>query len=416
MNSTERGPGKMPGNNDLDFFVVKNPSVWATAPDYFSFSSMASIAGCMRKWQLEHSTFENGKPYPKKPHPKAIEGEIVHEALEGLFKAVGRAGCPELDTEAFFQVVETIDVLKEVEKLLSERLAEVAGRPRAGNLRHVNSSQNLRNKVVTLFRGRYDLKGQTGNTHLARAMMQEPGHIGTGNLLEALKTKKILAEVNITHPKLPFKGIIDLIDYSNAGVRVNDFKTGAPHTSHKDQLMAYALLFWRHTGVCPVSVHAQYLAQQQEWPCSPSELEQVEKHLEKQILAMRQSLQKIPATASPGEVCIWCQVRQLCPEYWEFRANPHFIKLWKEKKNQEDVDLQGELLTAPTEGGCEIRVFQTCDLPLLWDSRDQHVFGPLAKGKKIRILGARFDGSGRNIRLFPWSEVFRLNNDFREPL
>ena len=65
-------------------------------PDYWSYSTLKEIESCARRYVLGHASYTNlwkGKGYPQQPHPAALFGDVVHDSLERIIKALAQAGC-----------------------------------------------------------------------------------------------------------------------------------------------------------------------------------------------------------------------------------------------------------------------------------------------------------------------------------
>ena len=76
------------------FYDLKEPTSWARSPSTYSFSSLQAMRACPRRWQLLHSTWGSYSRFPERAHPAAIEGQIVHEALDLLGRELGRKRPP----------------------------------------------------------------------------------------------------------------------------------------------------------------------------------------------------------------------------------------------------------------------------------------------------------------------------------
>src|SRR5262249_8742860 len=118
---------------------------------------------------------------------------------------------------------------------------------------------DLANRVICMFRQQYSPAGQEalGAVHGVAANAIE----GIGSsLLRQLRARGALSEVRLGHPALPFAGVLDLVLVDNSGrTAVVDFKTGIQRKTHEEQLLWYALLWWRVTGEQPDRIVAQYL-------------------------------------------------------------------------------------------------------------------------------------------------------------
>jgi putative RecB family exonuclease len=121
-----------------------------------------------------------------------------------------------------------------------------------------------------------------------------------------------LSELHISHPTLPFVGIIDLVLLAGDGVTVVDFKTGEPKSLHRQQLMWYAVLWWRRTGQAPVAIEMRYLSHAATFSVSVDDLRSAEENLHARIDELTGLLEEPPATPRPGDQCRYCDVRQFC--------------------------------------------------------------------------------------------------------
>jgi hypothetical protein len=77
-------------------YHLAGPTEWAAPPELFSFSSLKAVERCPLQWQLARSRYGDLDGFPARPSPAAAEGEIVHAALERLFRALALEGCPAL--------------------------------------------------------------------------------------------------------------------------------------------------------------------------------------------------------------------------------------------------------------------------------------------------------------------------------
>jgi PD-(D/E)XK nuclease superfamily len=84
-----------------DLYRMGGPTAWAEAPELFSYSTLLAIETCPRRWQLEHSRYGEFDSLPIRPAPAAVEGQIVHEILDRLFKALALRGLPPLGSADF---------------------------------------------------------------------------------------------------------------------------------------------------------------------------------------------------------------------------------------------------------------------------------------------------------------------------
>ena len=77
------------------FWRVVSPRAWPAEPEAFSYSALAEIEACPRRWALtrgEHPGLPVGQRYPRPFSAAASEGVVIHAALEGLCAAFADDG------------------------------------------------------------------------------------------------------------------------------------------------------------------------------------------------------------------------------------------------------------------------------------------------------------------------------------
>src|SRR5262249_50089628 len=120
---------------DNTIYRIVEPSHWGTPPTTFSFSSLDVIEACPLQWQLIHSAYGDMPHFAARPHPAAVEGEIVHLVLDLLFKGLALAGLPAIDSPAFRAQIADINVQRVVEERVAAYYDRMAAHPRGGGVR-----------------------------------------------------------------------------------------------------------------------------------------------------------------------------------------------------------------------------------------------------------------------------------------
>ena len=133
---------------ECNIYRFVEPTRWATTPTTFSFSSMVAIEACPLQWQLLHSAYGDLPQFPVRPHPAAVEGEIVHEVLDLLFKRLALAGLPAIGSPEFGAQIAKVNVPQVVAERVSGCYDRVAAHPRSGGFRLRVDSQQLVNRVI----------------------------------------------------------------------------------------------------------------------------------------------------------------------------------------------------------------------------------------------------------------------------
>ena len=373
------------------------PTRWAEAPDIFSFTSLQSIGECPRRWQLSHSAWGPHPRFPVRPNSAALEGQVVHEELDRLARALGRHGRPAIGTPEFQEALSDCDFWGSFTAEVAE-LNEVHADTVSRNVIRT-SPRELANRAIRLFRASYVPGGG------ARCSVgTRNGSPGTDCWLHLLRTKSALSEVRLTHPSLPFTGVVDLVFTSADGrTTVLDHKTGKHSNTHMAQVIRYALLWWRETSDIPGSVAVQYLDDRQTRSVDVSMLEQAEWALAGRIQEARDVLALRPAPPRSSAACAHCPVRARCDEGWavaETANDGNFLDL--------EITVDSEV----HETGF---MSQRCDgssVPVVFDAAvGRRLPAELGPGDRLRLVSAFQRRSGDKIteaEIRATTEVFRL--------
>ncbi|MCB9610614.1 MAG: PD-(D/E)XK nuclease family protein, partial [Polyangiaceae bacterium] len=288
----------------MNFYELQGPTAWAEPPSTWSSTSLDEVEACPRRWQLLRSRWGDFERFPMRLHPAAVEGQIVHEALDRLTRACGQRGNPAFVSPEFSAALTDADFFPGFARAVTQWQQQLTAHPRPGPaFRLRTSGEELANRAVRMFREQYKPDG-----HVA-SQAAEPATQATADVKALLEKKHSLSEVKLTHPKLPFLGILDRVQHTADGVEVVDFKTGKPSDKHQRQLLQYALLWWRETGEAPVRVSAQYLDGVESWHVTQGALKDVEADLVKKLPLLTDALGTHPAAAKPGTGCQTCAVR-----------------------------------------------------------------------------------------------------------
>ena len=273
------------------FYELEVPTSWATHPDRYSFSSLQAIDACPRKWQLLHSEWGQHGRFPQRPHPKALEGTIVHEAIELLVRALSKRGLPSITSPAFREAVAEVDFWGYFAREVDRWNVRLARHPRSGPYYVLRTPpRELANRAIRLFREQYT--PLDGDPQRAKSITDEPESLEP---MALLNLRGAVSEIDVSHPELPFHGIIDLVELADGDVQLVDFKTGKQKDEHKLQLQLYGVLWWRRTGVLPTRLAIQYLSLRREFQVGEAELVAAERRCEASIVEAARLLADTPA-------------------------------------------------------------------------------------------------------------------------
>ncbi len=385
-------------------YRLKGPTSWPDPPVRFSFSSLTAIDVCPLQWQLKHARYDEMERFPARPHPAAVEGDIVHRALDSLFKALSLAGLPEIGTATFREEVARVDVKRVVERLLTEHEARLSGHPRGVGFRVRVSPQELVNRVIRLFRAEYSRAVVEPDRERADRPVSAPAELSGKEMLELLQFRGALSELGIEHPMLPFVGIIDLVRAEDGAVVILDFKTGQSKPAHETQVLVYGVLWWRKAGRPPDRVQVRYPGDARVLAVDARTLADEERKLKQRIEEVASTLANPPAAGCIGEHCRYCDVRQFCDAHWG--AQPEELSAPKGRAGK-TIDVELIVDGTPSSNGFSARTRKgssTCTV--VHSSDGAKVHGPFVDGEALRILNGRLAESGETLELMPWTEVF----------
>jgi hypothetical protein len=381
------------------------PTHWAAPPPIFSFSSLDTIEACPLQWQLIHSAYGELPQFPARPHPAAVEGEIVHQVLDLLFKELALAGLPPIGSSEFRVEVGRINPQRAVEERVSAYHDRIADHPRCGGFRLRVDAQQLVNRLIRLFRAEYTKAIATTEAEPKTSPVVVPEELSGEDLLSLLRTRGALSELRLEHPSLPFVGIIDLVRLGQDGVTLVDFKTGAQKHVHRQQVTLYAVLWWRRTGQVPATIEVRYPGHVATFSVTADELYTVEEVLCARIDALTRVLEDPPSTSRPGDQCCYCDVRQFCNAYWENGLKE--LPTSQAKQNeQKSIDIELTVGGHPSVTGFEAHSRSGRLCTVVHPADGWQVHGPFVEGESLRILNARLAQHGDALELMPWTEVF----------
>jgi hypothetical protein len=388
-------------------YRLTSPTAWAEPPSRYSFSSLKKMGQCLRQWQLARSTYGDLTSYPERPNEAAEIGSIVHEILSRLFHATALAGYPPLGSPSFRSAVDGVDILGVAREQLDAFAKRVTANPRAQGSRPRATPRDIYNKVAAAFRGEYatvvahelapipapavdEMKGadRSGTPEQRRALLDRVG---------------VLSEEHVEHPTLPLHGFIDLLVRRDGGTTVLDFKTGASRPEYRDQVLVYALMWWRSTGDLPSRAELRYGARVESWLVTEGELARLEQEVKGKIARASSGLDARPAAANVGAHCAGCSVRQLCGDYWQGMASVSGLQ-----RAGERVDIELVIASDGTRTGFVGHDREAREITVVFEEGLGALHGPFSAGRRLRVLGAARDTDEGTLRLAPGTEVFHV--------
>jgi RecB family exonuclease len=377
----------------MSFYELQAPTEWANPPATWSSTTIDDIEACPRRWQLLRSRWGEHDRFPVRPSPAAVEGQIVHDALDRLTRACGQRGNPAFGSAEFAAALADADFFPGFARAVAEWQHRFTSHPRPGPAFRLRASaEELANRAVRMFREQYKPDGRVASVAAERAT-EAPA-----DAKSLLRQKRALSEVKLTHPELPFLGILDRVQHASDGVEIVDFKTGKPNEKHRRQLQRYALLWWRTTRDAPVRITAQYLDGAESWPVTQGTLKEVEADLAKKIPLLTDALRARPAAAKPGTGCHACAVRARCAAGWAVAEEAALV----------DGRGDAELVVTAKAGdhGFLARSRVGAEVAVVYEAAIAKLIPENVEGQVLRVLDGVWKEKRSQLELKAWTEVF----------
>lgn len=378
------------------FYELDAPTEWAAVPELWSSTSVDDVSRCPRRWQLSRSRWGDLERFPVRSHPAAVEGQLIHEALDRLTRACGRRGNPPIGSPEFASALTEGEFFEGLSAGVDAWQKQVASHPRPGPVFKLRSTaQELANRAIRLFREQY----RPGPGGFGRAASSAPAKIADPSQL--LTQWGALSELRLQHPELPFMGVLDRVQLDQGGeVEIIDFKTGRASDAHEQQLLRYAVLWWRATRTAPARVHAQYLEGSRTWVVRPSDLAKVEAGLRDLLTHVAGQLTCRPAPATPGAGCRWCPVRPRCDAGWSLAEEA------ARAEGRGDAELT--ISSAAATHGVLARDAAGHEVAVVYEPAVASLLPALSPGRRVRVLDGVWRERGKEIEIKAWTEVFVL--------
>ncbi len=224
----------MQGQSNTAVWHVSNPSGWPKAPRWMSFSTLSELEACPRRWALSAADYPHvwGKRgYPRRPQVSALEGTVVHLALEKITHALARHGCTSLrEARAFSALKELGGYTVIISECIDCALRPYEGNPRATPI--LDAARQRLTPRVPEFRTR--IQGLLSRIRFVSRdgiSLEAPTHGINETRYQLLHGSH--AEVELQVPELGWHGVADLLTLSSGFCEIQDFKTGIPKREHE---------------------------------------------------------------------------------------------------------------------------------------------------------------------------------------
>ena len=306
--------------------IIGSDGYWPEPPDVFSYSMLREIEQCPNQWMLRRALFPdiwNGHGYPDLPSLPALLGQVLHSTLETVIAALVERGC---DDSSSPEAVDVLRTLGGFSAIIASTITVVgsalesnprAARRAAGFVQSLGArTPELRRRAqAMLARTRLVSRRAEPSSDAATKVNSRP--LGNGSH----------AEVLLRANEIGWVGRADLLTLEDDVCQIVDYKTGAKHETHREQVRVYVLLWSLDETRNPNGRLATELVvaypDRDVHVEAPDEagLEEIRANVETRTVAARGELAQRPPRATPHlETCPLCPLRHLCESYWSFLA------------------------------------------------------------------------------------------------
>lgn len=312
-----------------DFWILRPPYSWPAPPAVFSFSSLAEIEACPRRWGLRWASYPNvlGGGYPEPLNVAAVQGSVLHRAVEVTSKAIQQGGSRAQGEGAAVEALKKAGGFSAlVRESIDHCLAPYSRNPRVqGSLS--DARRTLEGRAADI---RAQVQSFVSRLEIwSRPATQRPEFSNeqgeTDRHHRSAVRPGVNAEVSLESEEMGFRGIADLILLSPDRCEIRDFKTGAPKDKDAFQLKIYSVLWLSDSERNPRGRQADqlvlsYAANDVSVPVpGPAERRDLEEDLQVRLASAREFLRQTPPPANPSDdLCRHCAVRQLCQPFWDW--------------------------------------------------------------------------------------------------
>lgn len=313
-----------------DFWRAVAPVAWPPPPTRLSHSTIVEIETCPRRWALAHADYSHlwsGKGYPRRANVAALSGRVAHLALERISQAIREA-----DEPTFAGAAVQLRALGGISRVLAEfasvEISRLDDNPRARD-RAAALESELGRRIPEL---RLVVQSALNRAFTGAEALPTSDRYGPS-------VRKALgfgyhSEVELTPDGMAWVGYADAIRLTEDACEIIDYKTGEPSPLHDDQVRLYALLWARDSVVNPTSRLATRLVLvypgtvREVGAPTASELQALEFEVRERASAAEVELRRSPPKANvTPDGCRFCDVKQLCDDYWTSSGQSHLAVL-----------------------------------------------------------------------------------------
>ena len=297
---------------------------WPGPPARWHYSALRDIEVCPRRWALSNATYPglwSGRGYPRRPSPAALVGRVIHRSVESIIRSLTRAGCTGLEDPTSAVVLRDLGGISEiVDSQVEAELHDLQVNPRAARMsdslkRYLTEhAPSMRTAVQQLVRNVERISPRRQRAFPGTA---QPTRLSPGTYPEQV----------VEDEALSFMGVIDLLEVTEDGAEIAEFKSGSPDPTHEEQVRCYSAV-WRYDatrnpdGWPATRLRIAYPSGSIDVAPDRVDDDHTRNELRVRISIATEALeQDVPDARPTPENCRFCSVRHLCDEYWESGTN-----------------------------------------------------------------------------------------------
>lgn len=323
---------------------------WPAPPTKWSFSALKDVEACPRRWALSNATYGGlweGRGYPRRPSLSTLIGLVVHRSAESILRSLSSAGCSGIKDPNSTVVLQDLGGISGVlSSQLEAESNELWLNPRATRMRDylkrrlTEQVPSMRTAVQQLMRS---IERISPREQRRSPETHQPSRLRPGTYSEQV----------VADDALRFIGVVDLLEVTEEGAEIIDFKSGSPDISHEEQLRCY-LTLWKHDvirnpeGRPATRLRIVYPSNSIDLDLDGFDYESARDSLRTRIEVATEALEdEIPNARPSPDTCRYCSVRHLCDEYWDTGTN-------EERTNSFDLELEVRELRTANSGRVQL--------------------------------------------------------------
>ena len=313
--------------------VTASTAVLPDAPDLWSYSSLKAVEACPRRYVLSRANYAdlwNRPGYPEVPNQTALFGEVVHDSLETIVRALAAQGCTSASGPDAVAVLRELGGYTEVAKaMLAKRLTRLEDNPRLARGGRQSLQDQLEHRIPE---AREEIQQYLHRMKLVPREGVRSGSGSSGGGQRYARGAGSHPEATLQADGLRLWGRIDLLTVGTDHVDITDYKTGAEDESHLDQLRTYAVLWDRDSvsnpGGTPLGTLTASYPTRDVVIDAPdaTQLQSLFDALATRITAADDLVCADEPVANLGDHCSFCSVRSICNAYWPTAPDPDGLK------------------------------------------------------------------------------------------